>query len=245
MHSLKSFYFALVRPKTPENIGASARALSVMGFAHLILIDPRCDHLSEGALRLAAHAHPLLEQAHVYRNLEDLAVDPAIVFVGLSARKRELGPSLCSLPELPSRLDNAKKVVIVFGPEESGLTNQELSLCHWHCFIPTFNPQYSSLNLSQSVQVVAYALAQYFGGQSTFQNELVQEDVSEHSLQALDSLLHDLIGVLSKKTGFLEKTSPERTLLRLSLLMRRSVQNPAELKFLMGFLKALAKGGTL
>ena len=151
--------FVLTRPSHPGNIGAAARALRTMGFEHLALVAPARFPDPE-ATALAAGADDVLTAAALHATLPDALADCTLA-LGLSARRRGV-----SLPELDPRaaavavwaaLRRGETVALVFGNERTGLENDELARCHVMVRIPSVD-DFSSLNLAQAVQVMAYEL---------------------------------------------------------------------------------------
>jgi tRNA (cytidine32/uridine32-2'-O)-methyltransferase len=148
----------LVQTTQPGNIGSSARAMKTMGLARLHLVAPRV-FPHEEATALAAGADDVLDAACVHAGLDD-ALGACHYVLGASARRRGV-----TLPELSPRQAAAAllaaarqgEVALLFGTERTGLTNDELQRCHACVRIPA-NPDYSSLNLSQAVQVLVYEL---------------------------------------------------------------------------------------
>ncbi|MBV8801935.1 MAG: RNA methyltransferase, partial [Gammaproteobacteria bacterium] len=155
---LDNIRIVLVNPSHPGNIGATARAMKTMGLKKLYLVNPRLfPHTN--ANEMASGALDVLGQAVVVDELDEALTDCELV-VGTSARERAIPwPQLLprELADL-ARIEAQKTTIaIVFGREQSGLTNDELDRCHFHLIIPS-NPDYSSLNLAAAVQVVAYEL---------------------------------------------------------------------------------------
>lgn len=152
--------FILVEPAVPENVGAAARALKTMGFSDFRLVNP-CDYLSVDARKLAHASNDILERATVYRTLEEALHDIDFAFA-TSARDRWVKLDIIDSHNLPQFIkekgDTISNVAIVFGREESGLTNHEINLCHRVTTIP-LKTKYPSLNLAQSVMVYAYILS--------------------------------------------------------------------------------------
>ncbi len=151
--------FVLTRPSHPGNIGAAARALRTMGFERLALVAPARFPDPE-ATALAAGADAVLAAATLHPTLPDALADCTLA-LGLSARRRGV-----SLPELDPRTAAAEalaaarrgeQVALVFGNERTGLENDELARCHAMVRIPSVD-DFSSLNLAQAVQVMAYEL---------------------------------------------------------------------------------------
>ena len=148
----------LVEPSHPGNIGASARAMKTMGLEELVLVAPR-DFPSAEATARASGADDVLARARVVDSLADAIGDCGFV-AGASARLRHL-----SWPAADPRRGAATlwerslytTVAMVFGPERSGLTNEDLGRCNQVVHIPA-NPAYSSLNVAMAVQVLCYEL---------------------------------------------------------------------------------------
>ncbi|MBC7125387.1 MAG: tRNA/rRNA methyltransferase [Bacteroidales bacterium] len=152
--------FILVEPAVPENVGAAARALKTMGFSDLRLVNP-CDYLSVDARKLAHASNDILENASVYNTLEEALHDIDFAFA-TSARDRWIKLDIIDSHEMPKFIegkgDTISNVAVVFGREESGLTNHEINLCQRVTTIP-LKTKYPSLNLAQSVMVYAYILS--------------------------------------------------------------------------------------
>lgn len=151
--------FILVRPAVPENVGAAARALKTMGFAKLRIVGS--DVHREKQARILAHgSNDILEQAEVFPDLAAALVD--IDFsVATSAKQRHDRRYSLAPAELRASIETKagvlQRVAIVFGCEESGLSNTELALCDTLSGIPLAT-DYPSLNLAQAVMLYAYEL---------------------------------------------------------------------------------------
>ncbi len=147
----------LVRTSLAGNIGASARAMLTMGLHRLTLVAP-FNYPHPDATAFSAGAASVLDSATVVETLESALSDTHLV-IGASARRRgvalpEWSPREAASQALTAAADG-REVAFVFGNERTGLENDELKLCHAAVLIPA-NPDYSSLNLSQAVQVIAY-----------------------------------------------------------------------------------------
>ena len=149
----------LVGTQHPGNIGAAARALKTMGLARLLLVAPE-DYPAEEAYRRAAGADDLLGDAPVVATLAEAVADCHLV-LGCTARSRrvqleEHAPRQAAAMAV-ARAAAGAEVALVFGRERTGLSNEELQLCHAAVHIPA-NPGYSSLNLAAAVQVLTEGL---------------------------------------------------------------------------------------
>ncbi len=154
--------FTLVEPAVPENVGASARAMNTMGFRNLRLVNP-CDYLNEKAMMLAHGSHAVLQEASIYPSLKEAIKDLDFV-IGSTAKKRSAKQDYYPAQQIPELLEKKGKsieeIALVFGREESGLTNDEISLCDLVTTIP-MDASYPSLNLSQAVMIYAYIASGY------------------------------------------------------------------------------------
>jgi len=152
--------FVLVEPAREENIGAAARAMKTMGFANLRLVNPG-NHLGERALATAHASHEILEQAQIFATLADAISDIDFV-AGSAAKHRNVKDDYHWVGDLPKIVEgkgeSINSIAIVFGREDSGLTNDELAMCHLLTTIP-MRSKYPSLNLGQAVMVYAYELS--------------------------------------------------------------------------------------
>ena len=150
--------FILVRPKYAGNIGAAARAIKNMGFGKLVLVAPKASPDDPAARMMAVHAGDILKKARVVRTISE-AVKGLEVLYGTSRRTSKHRRSIVSLPEFAEGVPRRKKIGILFGSEEKGLTNEELRLCNVVSRVPVVT-QHPSLNLAQAVLVYAYDLCQ-------------------------------------------------------------------------------------
>lgn len=148
----------LVGTQHPGNIGAAARAIKTMGLSRLVLVAP-VKPLDETAYRRCAGAEDVLDQAPVFATLAEAVADCRLV-LGCTARSRRVQLEQLEPDAAAGRLlDLAAEdpVALVFGRERTGLTNEELQLCHASVHIPS-DPGFSSLNLAAAVQVLAYEI---------------------------------------------------------------------------------------
>ena len=146
----------LCRPSHPGNIGAAARAMKTMGLGDLRLIAPEKFPAPE-ARWMATNAIDVLDQAKVHATLAEAIADCVAAFA-LSARPREWSTPVLEVRSAAARaVELDGEVAFVFGNEQAGLTNDEMLACQYLVHIPA-NPGFTSLNLAQAVQVVAYEL---------------------------------------------------------------------------------------
>lgn len=173
-----SLFYLLYKPAVPGNIGACARALKTMGFENLRLIDP-ADHLSKEAFMLAHGSREILERARVFPDLES-AVQDLDFLVATTAKKKRAKVDYIPANDLPAFLAEKGpaigKVGILFGTEESGLPAKALVQSNVGVTIP-MAVDYPSLNLAQSVMLIAYELGR--PGLTKKKDEPVKQKKSE------------------------------------------------------------------
>ena len=139
----------LVRPQHSGNIGAVARSIANHGLGQLVMVDPPAFD-PDRARWMAPHAHHIVNSARMAPDLLT-AVQDCDFIIGTSARQRKWGWPTITLPQYCELVRSRNKVALLFGPEDSGLSNQDLALCHAVVALPTHEHQ--SLNLSQAVNV--------------------------------------------------------------------------------------------
>lgn len=156
---LSQIRIVMVNTSLAANIGAAARAMKTMGLSRLVLVAPK-NFPSPEASALAAGAADLLDTVEVVDSLDAAIADCHLVF-GTSARSRTMPWPLLDVREATAlahvNAQQGQQIAIVFGREDRGLTNEELSLCHYHLSIPS-NPIYGVLNVAAAIQIVSYEL---------------------------------------------------------------------------------------
>jgi tRNA (cytidine32/uridine32-2'-O)-methyltransferase len=230
-----SIRIVLVGTTHPGNIGAVARAMKNMGLRDLALVNPtRFPH--DDAVARAAGASDILDSAIVVSSLADALAD-CVYVAGASARSRSIdwpsmGPRDCAERMLLET--RAGKVAAVFGPEKSGLQNDDLDLCHTLLTIPT-NPDFSSLNLAMAVQVLTYELrvASTLDGGPGFESEAppASGEEMERFYTHLERVLIDV--------DFLDPDNPRHLMRRIRRLFIRARPDQNEANILRGFLTAI------
>lgn len=238
---LEQISVVLVETSHPGNIGSAARAMKTMGLSSLTLVNPS-QFPDRKAHELASGAFDLLHKASVVSSLKEAVKDCNLV-IGLSARRRDLAIPMLEMGEFASEVMKRAKekpsVAIVFGRERTGLTNEELSLCHYHVMIPA-NPEYSSLNLSQAVQVIAYELRRAYLALDKSCPKKSEKYVNLAKKGDLDGFYEHLWETLIK-IGFIDPLKPKRLKPKLMRLFNRSQLEKEEVNILRGILSAVGK----
>ena len=232
---LSRIRIVLINTTHPGNIGATARAMKVMGLQNLHLVTPKTFPNAD-ATAMASGADDLLQHAVIHDSLES-ALDGCVLVLGTSARLRSL-----PMPQMDLRVaaesalaeHEGQDIAILFGRERYGLTNDEIQRCHQLVHIDT-NPDYGSLNLAQAVQVMAYELRMAAVGESGKKiapSDWVPVDAGQMELffVHLEETLLDI--------QFLNPDQPKRLMARLRRLFNRARPDQNEINILRGILAA-------
>ena len=237
---LNSIKVVLVGTTHPGNIGATARAMKNMGIVNMALVEPK-EFPSDIATYRSKAAKDVLENAEVFDTLK-MAISDCELVIGTSARERKvpwpiLNPKDASQEVSRGSLNN--KVAVVFGREDRGLTNEELGLCNIHVHIPT-DPEYSSLNLSQAVQIMVYEIRSAIlenegneGNEGNWDVEFADNDQTERLISHMDELMQEV--------DFYEIDNPRKLLLRVRRFFKRSRLDVMEVNIFRGLFAAIQK----
>lgn len=235
---LNHIRIVLIQTSHPGNIGAAARAMKTMGLTQLYLVSPLY-FPHDKAKEMASGATDILDHAVCVATLDEAIADCQLV-LGTSARMRTLPWPLLTprtMAEEVKIVSQQGSVAILFGREQTGLTNEELHRCHAHVEIPA-NPDYSSLNIAAAVQVIAYELRlASLDHQFTIKKndeDLVSAKEMENFFSHLQTTLIDI--------DFLKKKAPRQLMSRLRRLFFRAKPNATEINILRGILSAIQKG---
>jgi tRNA/rRNA methyltransferase len=230
----------LVRPRIAANIGAAARVARNMGMADLILVAPEADPNDIEARRVATHGEDVLQRCHVVPDLRDAVADCLVVAatsarVGGLTRRQCVGSPEQIAPHLVEAMTSGP-TALVFGPESSGLSNPEVSLCHYLIHIPA-DPQYPVLNLAQAVAICAYELRRCWLNLSSSPTLLPPIEAPapcverERAFEQLQLALEDV--------HFLWNEKAESLMHALRHLLNRAAPTPTEVNILLGLARQL------
>jgi len=156
------FGFILVKPQIGENIGASARSLKNFGFSKLNIVSPKQAWPNSKAKATSVGAYNIIKKAKIYKKTSEAINEFNIVF-SLSARKRDINKKHISINKFLEilKLNPDLKYGFMFGPEASGLSNEDLSYSNYVLQIPT-SKKFKSLNLSHSLTIICYEIFKLF-----------------------------------------------------------------------------------
>ncbi|MCF6262039.1 MAG: tRNA (cytosine(32)/uridine(32)-2'-O)-methyltransferase TrmJ [Xanthomonadales bacterium] len=232
---LNNIRIILINTTHPGNIGSVARAMKVMGLSELHLVTP-LKFPDAQATAMASGADDILHNAVVHDSLES-ALEGVPLILGTSARLRTL-----SMPQMDVRAAAERAVIeasqhevaILFGRERHGLLNEEMQRCHYLLNIPS-NPGFSSLNLSQAVQVVSYELRVAALGEAGLTKAPL--DYSPVDASQMERFFEHLEQALTD-TRFLNPAQPKMLMARLRRLYSRARPDQNEINILRGILAA-------
>lgn len=236
---LEKIRMVMVNTTNAGNIGAAARAIKNMGLSQLVLVAPK-EFPSEKAVWRAANALDVLDQARVVDTLDEAIADCGLV-IGTSARGRRIPWPLLTPRECGDKVvgeAQSHNIAFLFGREDRGLTNEELQKCHYHVHIPA-NPEYSALNISAALQVIAYEIRMSYlaaeAGQPVHFDEWDMPPVQAQDLEMYYTHLQETL----EKLGFLTPENPRQTMTRLRRLYNRIRMDQMELNILRGMLTSV------
>lgn len=233
--------FVLVGTSHPGNIGAAARAMKTMGFSELVLVNPRFPDAvqQDEAIAFASGALDVLGKARVVASIEE-ALDGCNFAAALSARLREYSPPVVTPRQLAGKLaDNGGlKTALVFGNERYGLPNEVIEKCNALINIPA-NPDYSSLNLAQAVQVLAYEarLAEQGDGITPTAIGFQGEAASVAQIDGMYSHLESALVAIE----FLDPDNPKKLMSRLKRLFSRTQLETEEVNIFRGIARQMLR----
>ncbi|MCA2967756.1 MAG: TrmJ/YjtD family RNA methyltransferase [Acidobacteriaceae bacterium] len=207
------FRVVLASPRNPLNIGAVARAMSNFGLTDLRLVDAYRVAVEEA--KSATHAGEVLAGAREYGSLAEAVGDATLVVGTSSVEKREMQLPLYRLEDAARRIRrHGGQTALLFGSEKFGLSNEEMSYCHFLTRIPTREP-HGSMNLGQAVAVTLYELVRDGGWKEVGGRE--QRAASTAEVDRLTGLLWEALG----ESGYVEERVAGSTELKLRRLVRR------------------------
>ena len=237
--SLSKPSIVLLKPQLPENIGLVARAMDNCGLKDLIIISPREKWPNEIAISASANSKSILLKAKIYSSIEDALINFHFV-IAMSARKRFLQkPYQNNINKLFDQFPINKKIAILFGPENSGLSNEDLKLADLLFTINTSksNP---SLNLSHAVLLISFAWRDFF-----ILRKQISKDNKLNNKKALKKDFYYFMDYLKKEledVGFLyPRTKAKSMIENIETMFNRALLSKTEIQTMWGMIKKLRK----
>ncbi len=232
---LNNIYFILVRPQMGENIGSVARAIKNFNIKHLRIVNPRCNWPNPKALITSVGAKDILKSAKIYNSLESSIGDLDIIFASTS-RIRKVNKKIIPISNLKKKIIRGRKIGVLFGPEASGLSNDEISCADYLVKIPS-NKKFSSLNLSHSAIIFCFEIFQHFSKKKTEYKTGYKSLIAKKS--EVNKFLNFIIQGLDKK-GFLQPDHKRKSMIRnISNIFNRLNLSEQEIRILLGIFSTL------
>ena len=230
--------FILVDTSHPGNVGATARAMKVMGFCDLVLVTPRyADVLAQpDAIAMASGATDILERARIVATLDE-ALAGTTFACATAMTPRDFGPPTRAPREAFAELARSgHRVAFVFGGERFGLSNEHVHACHLCISIPT-QPEYGSLNLAQAVQLLSYDWRQALGGFPVVERTRTPEQADAAAVAGLLGHWREML----VQIDFLDPAVPRKLMARLHQLVNRAQVTTEEVHILRGIARQVQK----
>jgi tRNA/rRNA methyltransferase len=231
----------LVRTEVAANIGATARVMRNFGLSDLVLVAPSADPRDLHARALATHGEDLLDSCRVVVDLAESVADCTLVAAtsartGGLFRRQSVGAPREILPRLVDAMP-AGRVALVFGPERTGLTNEEVSLCTYLVHIPT-DPAAPALNLAQSVAICLYELSLAVGDSGAPEasaGATLQEAAPAADVERMFTLLRGSL----ERIDYLSGPKADALMYGLRHLIGRALPSPMEVGLITGLARQI------
>ena len=230
---MSALKIVLVSPRNPLNIGAAARAMSNFGFSEMRLVNPYAVAFREA--RSAVKAHAVLEQAREYPTVAEAVADCALV-VGTTA----IGPRVLEHPlrrlefggKVIAKKIGAAPVALLFGSEKFGLSNEDMSHCHWLMRIPT-REEHGSMNLGQAVAVCLYEIIRNPAAAKT------ASDVKRPAEVVHTERITEFLETVLDRSGYVHARVEGSTRMKIRRLVRRLQLNAHDAEVWLGMLRQI------
>ena len=233
--SIKNIHFILVKPQIGENIGSVARAIKNFDISKLRIVNPRCKWPNERANATSVGAKDLIDKAKIFNSVSKSVGDLDIVFAS-SSRIRKVNKKVISIYDLTKKINRKQKIGIMFGPEASGLSNNDINYADYLVKIPT-SKKFSSINLSHSAIIFCFQLFHYFSKEKTNYSSKYKSALASKS--EVRNFLNFIIKGLDKK-GFLQPNHKRQSMIRnISNIFYRLNLSEQEIRILLGIFATL------
>ena len=230
---LENLRIVLVRTRNPLNIGAAARAMSNFGAFHLRVVTPYEKAFREAVS--AVGAAPLLAKAEEHNSVEDAVRDCGLVIGTTAIGHRELQHEVHALEAAATKIRRrlaVERVAILFGSEKTGLSNHDLSHCHWLLRIPT-REEHRSMNLAQAVAIVVYEVSR--AARKVTASKLPRSAADMHTINRINLALLEALHI----SGYIHRRSSATAEEKLRRMLRRFELSSADGEVLLGMLRKI------
>ena len=232
------FGFILVKPQIGENIGSCARSIKNFGFSKLNIVSPKQNWPNQKAKATSVGAYDIVKKAKIFDSTLK-AVSEFDIVISLSARKRDINKKHISINQFLKIISLKKKVNygLMFGPEASGLSNEDLSYSNYILQIPT-SKNFKSLNLSHSLTIICYEIFKALYLEKSYPKT---SNLKISSKKQMGSLINHLKILLEKKNFFTPIEKKPSMMININNLFYRFEPSDKELRVLASIISTLAK----
>ncbi len=225
----KNLHIVLVRPQYPVNIGLITRTMKNFDMFNLRIVNPLCNIYSEMSIRLSHKSREILSSCLLYKDLASALSDINIVLCA-TARRRKLARPFIMPEDAPGIICSAagsNKIAVLFGNEETGMTNRELSFSNYCIRIPS-SRNHPALNLSQSVSIILYEIYKKRLNPVKSHPKLAENRELEGLFEHMESLYSML--------GYFKEKDPTRMMNIIKNIYKKALLEPNEVRLLRGIL---------
>ena len=233
-----NFGFILVKPQLGENIGACARSMKNFGFNKLHIVSPKVNLPNQKTKATSVGAFDIINKAKIFNKTKN-AIGIFDNVISLSSRRRDINKKHISLNDFTKLVKKKNKFNfgLMFGPEASGLSNDDLSFSNYVLQIPT-SSKFKSLNLSHSLTIICYEIFKIYNA-NLFEKK--RKNIKISSKTKINKLIKHLLRLLEEKDFFLPKEKKQSMLLNINNLIYRLEPNDKELRILASIISSLSK----
>tara|TARA_E500000178_G_C17013671_1_gene751766 strand:- start:817 stop:1536 length:720 start_codon:yes stop_codon:yes gene_type:complete len=232
------FGFILIRPQLGENIGACARSMKNFGFKKLSVVSPKFSFPNHKTKATSVGAYDIINNTKIFQQV-DRAVSEFDLIVSLSARRRDINKKHITINDFSKIItkDKFSKIGLMFGPEASGLSNNDIAYSNLILQIPT-SKKFKSLNLSHSVTIICYEIFKSLN-KKIFKKK--GKNIKVSSKSKIMPIVKHLLSLLEEKNFFLPEEKRHSMILNIHNLIYRLEPNDKELRILASIISALSK----
>jgi len=233
-----NFGFILVKPQLGENIGACARSMKNFGFNKLHIVSPKVNLPNQKTKATSVGAFDIINKAKIFNKTKN-EIGIFDIVISLSSRRRDINKKHISLNDFTKLVKKKNKFNfgLMFGPEASGLSNDDLSFSNYVLQIPT-SSKFKSLNLSHSLTIICYEIFKIYNA-NLFEKK--RKNIKISSKTKINKLIKHLLRLLEEKDFFLPKEKKQSMLLNINNLIYRLEPNDKELRILASIISSLSK----
>ncbi len=238
---MENLQVVLVATRNPLNMGAAARAMSNFGALHLRVVEPYEKAYRESVSAVGASA--VMKSAEEFAAVPEAIADCALVVGTTAVGNRDVRQPLLGLQEaahlIRQRMKNSR-VALLFGSEKRGLSNDDMSYCHWLLQIPT-REEHRSMNLGQAVAVCLYELSKNEIGKSKIENESPSTADGKHfaKMETVERITEVWLEAL-QRSGYVGARARSTSEEKLRRMLRRFTWEEADAEVVLGMMKKIA-----